>query len=60
MSTSRKKEDFSKNLPQASNLLGMETNSEEEAAQFSHFLGVIKAHTAQLLNSKNKMPAVNI
>ena len=38
------------------NFFGTETD--QEAIQFSYFLGVIKALTAQLLNNKNKMPAV--
>ena len=31
-----------------------------EAIQFAYFLGAIKALTSQLLNSKNKMPAVDV
>ena len=31
-----------------------------EAIQFSYFLGAIKALTSQLLNSKNKIPEIDI
>ena len=37
-------------------LFGMETDL---AIQFSYFLGAIKAPTAHLLNSRNKIPKVD-
>ena len=45
-------------LPRAFYLLGIGTNL--EAIQFLYFLGAIKALTAQLLTSKNKMPTVDV
>ena len=43
-------------LVQDVRLFGMEADL--EAIQFSHFLGVIKAFAAQLVNNENKMSAV--
>ena len=54
----RKKEDISKYLPWAFYLFGIGTDL--EAIQFSYFLDAIKALTSHLLNSKNKMPAVDV
>ena len=50
--------DISRYLPRAFYLFGIGT--ELEAIQISYFLGAIKALTSQLLNSKNKMPAVDV
>ena len=58
MSIYRKKEDRSKHLPRAFYLFGIEIDL--EAIQFSYFVGIIKALFAQLLNNKNKMPAVDV
>ena len=58
MSAYRKKENISRYLPRAFYLFGIGTDL--EAIQFSYFLGAIKALTSQLLNSKNKMPAVDV
>ena len=58
MSVYGKKEDVSRYLPRAFYLFGIETDL--EAIQFSYFLGAIKALTYQLLNSTNKMPAVDV
>ena len=52
------KEDISRNLPRAFYMSGIGTDL--EAIQFSYFLGATKALTAQLLNSKTKMPAVDV
>ena len=49
---------MSRYLPRAFYLFGIGTDL--EAIQFSYFLGAIKALTSQLLNSKNKMPAVDV
>ena len=53
-----KRKDISRYLPLAFYLFGIGTDL--EAIQFSYFLGAIKALTSRLLNSKNKMPAVNV
>ena len=49
---------MSRYLPRAFYLFG--TGTDLEAIEFSYFLGAIKALTSQLLNSKNKMPAVDV
>ena len=56
MSIYRKKA-VSKYLPRACFIFGIEAVL--KAIQFSYFLGVIKALTAQLLNNKNKLPALD-
>ena len=58
MSVYSKKEDISRYLPGAFYLFSI--GIDLEAIQFSYFLGAIKALTSQLLNSKNKMPAVDV
>ena len=58
MSIYRKKKDISRYLPRAFYLFGIGTDL--EAIQFSYFLGPIKALSSQLLNSKNKKPAVDV
>ena len=58
MSVYSKKKDRSRYLSRAFYLFGIGTDL--EAIQFSYFLGAIKALTSQLLNSKNKMPVVDV
>ena len=58
MSIYSKTKDISRYLPRAFYLFGIGTDL--EAIQFSYFLGAIKVLTSQLLNSKNKMPVVDI
>ena len=58
MSVYWKKKDISRYLPQAFYLFGI--GIDLEAIQFSYFLGAIKALTAHLLNSEDKMPAVDV
>ena len=58
MSVYRKKEDISRYLPRAFYLFGIGTDL--EAIQFSYFFGAIKAITSQRLNSKYRMPTVDV
>ena len=58
MNIYRKKKDISRYLPRAFYLFG--TGTDLEAIQFSYLWGAIKALTSQLLNSKNKVPAVDV
>ena len=53
-----KEENISKRLPWTFYLFTSKTDREE--IQFSYFLGVIKALTAQLLNQTDKMPVADV